>query len=252
MQVRFDFRFIQKEGNEASEYEDAFSPREELLVAAKKFRCALSDGASESTYAGDWARILVDGFVNENFDDSASLEHALPGFCDVWQGQIDKASLSWFAKEKLTQGAFATFLGLELSHGLDGGQWECHAVGDTCLFHSRNQTVLNIFPLTSTHQFSNHPDLLASAYNNGSLIQRYKPLYGQWRAGDQFILATDAIACCIINEITNEARDFAHLSEMLFEEFEEMVRLFRNRELADGSSCLKNDDVSILRVSVDE
>ena len=46
-----------KSGNTASEYEDAYAVKPEAL------RFAVADGASETSFARQWAELLVEGFV---------------------------------------------------------------------------------------------------------------------------------------------------------------------------------------------
>lgn len=251
MKINFDFRHAQKEGNAPSEYEDAFAPIHEQRIEVDRFKCALSDGASEATHAGDWAKILVESFVAGTFNDPGSLATSLPQLADEWGKSIHNTELSWFEKEKLTQGAYATFLGLELNNH-DAKTWQCHAIGDTCLFHKRGPDVLSVFPLTRPEEFSNHPDLVGSRIDGASARSLCKPLAGEWKSEDQFILATDALACCLIRQLADDNSEFALLVELLFEDFSETVRHLRNQTLPDGSSKLKNDDVSLLRVQVSE
>ena len=52
--------------------------------------------------------------------------------------------LPWYAEQKLSQGAFATFLGLTLHRNRLSSSlsWDCTAIGDSCLFQVRGARVI--------------------------------------------------------------------------------------------------------------
>src|SRR5205823_4284926 len=115
--------------------------------------------ASESSFAGLWAQLLVDGFVNPDRSAVSETEW-FEALQKRWAADVDGRELPWYAEEKREQGAFATFLGLTLKRGDDGGpggRWKARAVGDSCLFQIRSERLIQAFPLTNANEFGNQP-----------------------------------------------------------------------------------------------
>jgi hypothetical protein len=98
--------------------------------------------------------------------------------------------LPWYAQAKLQQGAASTFLGL----CLDTASHRYHAagLGDSCLFHLRGDRALMIGPIEHSDAFDNYPQLVSS--RAGAPHRKAEILMGEYRPGDRFLLATDAIA----------------------------------------------------------
>src|SRR5438874_561624 len=150
--VRWQAFRLPKRGNSADEYEDA--------CAANPYmgRFAVADGASESSFAGLWAQLLVNGFTKlvEKPDPDAGWLQALQ---KDWAKQVGSKPLPWYAEAKRDQGAYATFLGLALKRSSKDGKglWRAVAVGDSCLFHFRGGRLLGAFPLNKSQQFGNQP-----------------------------------------------------------------------------------------------
>ena len=89
-----------------TEYEDAFAGD------AERGRFAVADGASESSFAATWAKLLAEGFV-------AAAEgkpwHELDWLTprrQQWVAEVDGLPLPWYAEDKREQGAYATLLGV--------------------------------------------------------------------------------------------------------------------------------------------
>jgi hypothetical protein len=55
--------WLPKAGNSDSEYEDAFFPRRLKRRNGRRLRFAVADGATETSFSGVWARLLVSSFV---------------------------------------------------------------------------------------------------------------------------------------------------------------------------------------------
>ena len=181
---------VPKRGHSADEYEDAFA------VDLAAGRLAIADGASESSFAGLWARLLVEEFVRPS--DSSRAETSWLEDCRrCWAAQVDGRPLPWYAEEKRDQGAFATFLGLvvDCPEAAESGHWRAQAVGDSCLFQVRRHQLIEAFPLPRSTDFTNQPRLLGSRSTPADR-QRDLPCQGQgdWHWGDRFLLMTDALA----------------------------------------------------------
>ena len=232
--------WLPKEGNLPDEYEDAFA------FNLEKRRFAIADGATEASFSGRWARILVQGFLDKPLLPSTCLEDWLKPFQEEWASKIDWKQLKWFAEEKARQGAFSTLLGFELQNMVDDvGCWSACAIGDSCLFQVRNDSLIASFPSTSSNEFGRSPALLRSILDKHSEKQPINFLSGQWLSGDFFLLATDALAQWFLTERENNRKPWRRLtalkSQKTFQEFVIRARLRSRRRL-------KNDDMTLLMV----
>src|SRR5262245_62740125 len=103
-QLRWRGFALPRAGNTADEYEDA------LDADAEAGRFAVADGASESCFAGAWARLLADGFVRHDGPWPGWLRKARRR----WEAEHRSESLPWYLQERFEEGAFATLLGVAL------------------------------------------------------------------------------------------------------------------------------------------
>ena len=146
---RYDFTALSlpRRGNTSGQLEDA------VAGAAATGRFAVADGASESCFADLWAELLVEEFVSRADCEPGELRSFLPNAQKRWQENMDGRTLPWFAEEGVRKGAFATFLGLAIATSGRSLRWQAAAVGDSCLFHVRKNTLQKSFPLDSWKQF---------------------------------------------------------------------------------------------------
>jgi hypothetical protein len=68
------------------------------------------------------------------------------------------------------------------------------AVGDCCCFQIRKNRLVKAFPVHDSHDFNNQPRLVISKEDGKQFEDNEKVDRGPWRAGDRFLLMTDAIA----------------------------------------------------------
>ena len=185
--------WLPRRGNNQDEYEDAFA------VEDASGRYALADGASEGCFTRLWARLLVEDFVSRASWDISRWPSSLPAVQERWDIDVRDRKLDWDADYWVEQGAFAAFLGVVLTQ--DVCQWQAVAVGDTCLFHTRNSTLLGVFPLDHSDQFSNRPQLVGSRTPAVAVGQR-QHLWsdGCGQPGDRLWAMTDALAKCCLME----------------------------------------------------
>lgn len=247
-----------KFGNTAAECEDAYALSHYRDMGPRPyFRCAIADGATESAYAEIWAKGLVEMFSQFPQQSTPTLTQVLQSSETVakqWRDQVWAKPLPWFAVEKVQRGAFATLLGLQLddSNNPTGGLWHALAIGDSILFHIRDNRLLKSFPLESSDQFNNRPLLLASdsERNTHTKLRMDCAVSGEWTTGDRFLLITDAIACWALSQVEAEQspwdKDFAvdNLAN------NELMTEWTQRERNLGK--LKNDDVTILSITVEK
>lgn len=215
---------VPKDGHSAAECEDAVAGDPDVG------RFAVADGASESFAAGEWARLLVEEFVVVGPSPSW-----LVGPRERWKQAVAGQAMSWYAEEKLSVGGHATFLGLTTRAAGDRFEWEAVAVGDACLFHVVNGACLASFPVTRAADFNSSPTLIGSRRGHPD----WKAVRGVLRPGEALLLATDALAQCLL--ASAEARSFAGAGLLTTEDddFSLWVTIQRS------AGHLRNDDVAL-------
>lgn len=222
--------WLPKHGHTAEEYEDATALPSE--ASDRTVRAALADGATESAFAGAWARTLVEEFIGANVTVPETFDEAIHRTRRVFGSRIAEyaTELPWYAAAKAEEGAYAAFLGLVL---YPNGAWRAVAVGDCCLFHLRAGRCLLAWPLDDPEAFGNRPDLL------GSRLDVAQPdaemTSAQWSPGDRLLLASDALAAYLL------AHDPAAVTGLDSKGFETFVANAR----ADG---MHNDDVTLVEL----
>jgi hypothetical protein len=188
---------VSKRG-EATESEDAAAVRPD----AWPVRAAVADGATESVFAGRWAERLVEGMVEREATPEA-LADALPDWQARWRAEVgaQTPTAPWYVQAKVTEGAFATLLALELQRD---GRWRALTVGDGGLFQLRDGTVQRAWPTAAPDAFTNRPALVPSRSDRS--VPTPKTTHSDWRPGDTFLLATDAVAAWLLRIGPAQAR----------------------------------------------
>jgi hypothetical protein len=233
-----------KAGNRPEEYEDAWA----YNAAAK--RLALADGASDAFESHLWARALVGAFVRQPpVLHCESLLSWLARPQQEWQAGIQWERLPWYAHEKAQRGAFATLLGLTFSPSGTASapspdsmaHWTAMAVGDACLFQVREHAVVEHFPVQHAADFGNTPPLLSTRHDyNRRSIRDLKLLQGAGRAGDLFVLATDALAAWLLQQIEGGKRPWPALERLTKGTFLRLIDSLRQ------TRAIRNDDVTLV------
>ncbi|OQB27107.1 MAG: hypothetical protein BWY10_01595 [Chloroflexi bacterium ADurb.Bin180] len=242
-----------KAGNQPDECEDAFCIRG--VRRGPTLRCAVADGATESSFSRAWATRLVHAYARRPFDDLADLVKRAGLLGRGWRRVFLHRPLPWYAAEKVRLGAFSTLLGTELARPCGDaakGTWRAVAVGDTCLFHLRGAQLLAVFPPLTASDFGHFPTLLStSEHANVSAWAAVLFTEGEWQVGDTFVLATDALAAWFARIREGGAAtwaEFPPLAEHLWPAggFEDWV--FQKR----ASKELANDDTTCIVVQTQE
>jgi hypothetical protein len=222
--------WLPKHGHTVEEYEDSWAADE------NRGRFAVADGATESSFAREWAQLLTGDFVHYEGDDVAGWLARAPDLQRLWWESVSPRPLPWYGEEKRQEGAFATFLGLALT---PEGSWQALAVGDSCLFQVRGGELLMAMPLAHAEGFDSVPWLLSSrrAPSDEWLAEAAKTARGEWSAGDQFWLLTDAVAECLLaGHKTDSSQPLSLAFESSDDAFAEWVAAER------GSGRMRNDD----------
>ena len=257
MRISVQILYLPKAGNKLGEYEDAFSPKRQGVLEGESFRFAVADGATECSFSGLWARMLVRSYTRSPLT-SANLRRRVKRRSRDWVKKVTALPLPWFAEEKVRQGAFSTLLGLLLETGSAaspaGGQWTAIAVGDTCLFQVRGAELVTRFPIEHTDEFGYHPFLISSKPDKNLVIWKHVHQIeqrGQWEVGDSFLLITDALAHWFLNQVERDEQpwtiltEVAERSQLLSSHFEEWIGKMR------ASGVMRNDDVTLLMIQMD-
>jgi hypothetical protein len=224
-------------------------------------RFAIADGASESSHAGLWARLLVEEFVHAPeralgppLEETGWSSWLLP-LQRRWVAEVQRTqnglTLPWYLEDQLRQGAFATFLGLVLQRdtGVPGErQWRALAVGDSCVFQTRKGELLQSFPLTRAADFSSAPWLVGSRTSPGGVPQQHGlHLRGHGQEGDRLWLMTDALAQWFLRQVESGALPWEPLEHSLLAPDPD-VFFARWIEELRTTQQLRNDDVTLLAV----
>ena len=240
---------IPKYGNFNYENEDAVWPSSDYKRRKNRrcFRCAVSDGATQSSFSNYWANLLVQRAQQSS---QRRLKTEICKAQKSWKEYIALRDLPWHAEIKVRKGAHATLLWLQIDKfkKKTGGKWKALAIGDTCLFQISDNNLICSFPITDSNDFDNTPKLINSITSN------YKNIWdeyvvkekGAWENNDQFFLLTDALAYWFLNEyrIGNNPSEEIHTRVIQFNNSEEMYSAWINDLRNEGR--LRNDDTSLV------
>lgn len=232
---------LHKDGNEPDEFEDAYAAN----PAVGRF--AVADGASESSFASLWAKLLVDGFIAARGRTTLNWLHPLQ---KRWAEAVDQLELDWFGEEKRAEGALATFLGLVLQKAQGAeGRWRAVAVGDCCVAQVRQDSVVASFPVKDSAAFGNTPALLCSREDRGNVWRQAQRTMGKWQKGDRFFLMTDALAQWFLHRQEQRQKPWNSLLRRLAEPNATAVLAAYVKQLRD-QEAMKNDDVTLLLIEL--
>lgn len=223
-----------KRGRSESEYEDARTASSHCM--------AIADGAAESSFAGIWAQGLVSEYIATQ-PDKNNIFNWLDPLQNKWSATISAMSLPWYAEEKAAYGAFASLAGIRLSGGLN---WSAFAVGDSCIFLVREESLCLAFPLTQSGEFGNTPGLISSKpIKNRNLSAFIRETSGTCEIGDLFFLATDALACWFLQAVEAGLQPWRMLSAL--ENYDAFLQFLEEER---ARQRIRNDDVTLLIASV--
>lgn len=245
-----------KAGNRPAENEDAYnmSIPEPRGASAWTARLAIADGATEAAFSREWARLLVNNFVDGEPLDMGSLSaetfaRRLEPCREKWNRDVLRRNIPWHGRAKVKQGAMATFCGINIRSATDGGSlaWQALAVGDCCLFIVREGRLHTAFPIDDPGDFNNTPHLVSSNPSAGIGEDRVKQLEGRCRKGDLVILATDAVACWALARHRQRTDPWSELAGICRRPLE-----YRERWVAElrADRAMRNDDATLLAVQV--
>ncbi|MGI8999477.1 MAG: protein phosphatase 2C domain-containing protein [Candidatus Limnocylindria bacterium] len=236
MRLRIGRTSLAKAGNRRDENEDAIA----FSLARRRF--AVSDGATASSFSREWSSAIASWYVHGKSD--GSIAAGIKPIQHRWAQALEGRDWPWYVAEKALQGAFATLVGLTIR---SDRTWEAVAVGDSCLFQTRDGRTTS-FPLSKAEEFSSRPLLIGSRAEWNDKLDRWtRRASGTIRAGDELILATDAIAALLVARTVEDDEIPAVTLHLHGSSAERRARLSALRR----SGALKNDDLSLLHIRVE-
>ena len=230
---------LPKENHTADECEDTFA-----YEVDGNLRCAVADGASNSSYSATWGKLLVNDYIVSGGN---TLVERMGSLQARWHAGIQWDDLKFPFREKAMEGDHSTLLGISFYPcGHDHGTWEAIAIGDSCLFQVRNDSLIRSFPLQKSSEFNDFPPLLSSIPINIRQLQNsMKTCNGDCQAKDVFLLATDAAARWFIVRNEEGAKPWIDVEKLgTVEEFSEFIVSLRQ------THSIEDDDVTILRIEL--
>lgn len=222
--IRVSVLSVTKRSRQSSENEDS------AAADAESGRFAVADGASTSARPEVWSRLLVHAYVGDGLDPCT--EPTLGQLRRQWWGLVAAAPLPWYASAKLAQGGASTFAGLALDRAR--GCFEASTVGDSCVFQFRDGRLLVAVPIAQSDAFSRFTQAVSTRVEDGTPDCRRQD--GEYRPGDVFVLATDAMSQFLLDRYERNEQVPAFGSAA---DFPRRVEAYRR------SGLLQDDDTTI-------
>lgn len=279
---RAQWLWTQKSGSSEQECEDAAyvwqsgeAGVDSAGRAAASLYASVSDGASESLLARDWATLLVRDAVESmrlagdwwqepgTFVRDLMERSALHWDAFLTRYQAERVGqgrpIAWYEQPGLEKGAFATVLGAEIrATVLDDGTtrwcWYSFALGDSCLFQLRDGRLLDSFPLSAVEEFGITPQLLGSRNHDVGLVaKRMRVASGELLPGDELLLVTDALAAWMLSRAAGTEGGGNCKGEGERSVDLPAFAAFDRRDFADwvddqrARARMRNDDVTLVR-----
>lgn len=232
---------LPKSGFEPSECEDFIG------IDEQKQRFAVADGATEAFDARSWAQRLAHNWVRSDSAlqaDEFSEWIAAEGL--ALHASWNQLTLPWYAEEKARKGSFAAFVGVEFDLEAEVPSWKAIALGDACLIHCRDGSLLKSLPLSDAASFNSAPLLVASdpaLYRSSAHALVIDS--GACQNKDVLLLLSDAIAAWYLEYW--EQSDF---SSVLESNDDDAIAAFFDNERQAGR--IKNDDIALVRLEVQQ
>jgi hypothetical protein len=251
LRVRVCSLWLPKAGNQPHEYEDALWPARSTIRVSRTVRCAVADGATEASFSGLWAGMLVRAFGRGQIRSRKFLDALVP-LQAAWWNEVSQKPLPWYAEEKLRSGAFSSLLGLTLTEarGDEAVGWSAIAVGDSCVFVVREGELVSSFPIQSSDCFDNRPHLISSGpARNAKLETVLHRDSGQGMTGDTFYLLTDALACWFLARYEEGNDPWATLNSVGQGGSQKSFAQWMTNERRENR--IRNDDVTMLRIRLE-
>lgn len=236
---------LPKQGSTAQECEDAYSG----TMQGERF--AIADGATEAFDSKWWANLLARSW--SRVDPPALSREDFQPFIRDLALRLDRRwatkTMPWWAFEKAALGSFAAFLGIQFAPGTEIVLWDAIALGDCCLVHQRQSTLIAAFPIDDPGDFGYHPTLLPSLVSLQPLaLDSLKVAHGLCHIGDEILLLSDAVAAwCFDGTAKGEERRAAICRGLRSRDSAYLIDLIRSEQ---QRGQMRNDDVVAVRIAI--
>lgn len=232
------YMHVQKDGNEAHEYEDSYRHDMNNLLFC------VADGTTESSFSKEWADLLTEEFVNTSNHSKNDLKIVLRKMRkkakNKWHNWLKNKTIPWHAEEKVKRGADAAFIGLKILPEIS--VWKAVSVGDCCLFIIRDDKLIEKFPIEVDSDFDNTPSLIGSVFALGKNDIKVKS--GDLTGGEIIYLLSDAIAQWFLKNQKKQSWKIINdnfENKDIFQVFIDKLR--KNKEI-------KNDDITVMIITI--
>ena len=200
-------------------------------------------------------RFLVDAFVHgeQKWGWNDWLSPVQQRWATAIGNGAEQQALPWYLEPGVQQGAFATFLGVVLTQDPETSLWlwQAVAVGDSCFFQTRGDSLVQAFPLAQSTAFDNTPWLVGSRTPLRTDFSAPAQRLGQAWANDRLWLMTDALAQWFLAQCEHGGKPWLTIEQLLHERdadqlFRDWITDLRRRRQ------LRNDDVTLIGVALEE
>lgn len=231
------------EGTVAKHVESPDDNEDAYRTSSDRGRVVLSDGASESFDAQNWAHLLVERMAERDLS-----EDAVDACAQEYLGLHDPGALSWSKAAAYERGSFATLLiaqDVPIQNVVN-----VEAMGDSLAVWVEDSTLVSMTPYTRAEQFQDKPTLLASRTELNALGEDNAWSCVQWSyppEGHRTLLCmTDALGAWLL--ALHEQEDVSALETLLsIREQQDLVDLV---EVERAAGRLRRDDTTLIIASV--
>ncbi len=232
------------------EIDDAYATGED----ANTSRFAVADGATQSSFSGVWALMLVRAYCEGRLH-GTQRETVLFKACGDWYDKTRPQVSKPWALARHASGAYSTLVGLTIGRKPDTDElyWSSVAIGDSCLFLVKGDRLVATHPIHRADAFSSSPWLLSSTRAAPSEWRDHIRPRGMKRGrnllpGDAFYLMTDALAAWFLRSHEGGSSPWREFDALAGEQFAFASWVDRLRD----ERAIRDDDVTLLVVRVTE
>ena len=218
-------------------------------ICPRTKRVAVSDGVSQSIMPAEWAKILVDSFVEKEWtpgESTASLKNRWFTLASEFAAeQRKKGEKPWLLENCLVKkdGAAATFCGIAFS---DGFKWTSSILGDSSLVEIDNDNQIVRICSSKEGAFDNRPDFFDSFNEDKGEIRQFN---GTLADGSKILIVSDPFSE-LLQKIKGTSEEESVINMLLtvtdITSFNAMVDTLRT------DHQMHNDDSTLVIIEPDE
>lgn len=217
-------------------------------ICPQSKRVAVSDGVSQSIMPLEWAKILVEAFLNKewspNMDIAPLKERWLREAMSYLEKQKQKGINPWMLENCLTNrdGAGATFCGITFDKEY---KWTASILGDSCLVIINDDNQIKSILSSKEGSFGNRPDYYDSFKEQCGTVKTFS---GDLQENQKLFLVSDPFSE-LFQKVQNSVKENEVISKLLcvddFQQYLQLVEDFRN------NYQMHNDDSTFVVIEYD-